>query len=268
MKNFLKYALLVVSLLVMQLLQSCNSRSEVKPDKQEDVQSKKMLQGTWINDVEGNIVFAFKGDTVFYDDSLSAPVAFYVYHDTLYMENHTVTAYPIKKLTNSYFCFVNSEGDETRLSKGGKDIVSLARGEYKGTVALNQGKKIKNDTVIVYKDKRYHAYTQVNPTTYKVYRQTTNSDGLRVESVYYDNIVYIALYDGQQKVFGRNITKTEFSKIVPEAYLGQAVLSEITVVNASDKGVRFVAVLSIPDSYTNYRVNIDISSDGKKTLSI
>jgi hypothetical protein len=32
--------------------------------------------------------------------------------------------------------------------------------------------------------------------------------------------------------------------------------------------VRFVAVLSIPDSYTNYRVNIDVTSDGRKKLSV
>ena len=35
-----------------------------------------------------------------------------------------------------------------------------------------------------------------------------------------------------------------------------------------EKGVRFIAVLSIPDSYTNYRVNIDIDAQGKKTLSV
>ena len=154
------------------------------------------------------------------------------------------------------------------LTKAGKDVVPLARGEYKGAVTLNQGKKVKKDTVMAYKDKHYHAYTQVNPTTYKVYRQTTNSDGLRVESIYYDNIVYIALYEGQQKVFGSNITKAEFSTLVPQAYLDQAVLSEIIVDRAGEKGVRFIAVLSIPDSYTNYRVNIDIDAQGKKTLSV
>ena len=69
-------------------------------------------------------------------------------------------------------------------------------------------------------------------------------------------------------MFGSNITKAEFSTLVPQAYLDQAVLSEIIVDRAGEKGVRFIAVLSIPDSYTNYRVNIDIDAQGKKTLSV
>lgn len=264
----MKYTLIAVNLIVIQFFAACGSKADVKPEKVEDVAAKKLLQGTWINDLEGNIVFTFKGDTVFYNDSLSLPVAFHVFHDTLFIENHILTAYPIKHLNSTSFSFVNSEGDETQLIKAGKDVVPLARGEYKGAVTLNQGKKVKKDTVMAYKDKHYHAYTQVNPTTYKVYRQTTNSDGLRVESIYYDNIVYIALYEGQQKVFGSNITKAEFSTLVPQAYLDQAVLSEIIVDRAGEKGVRFIAVLSIPDSYTNYRVNIDIDAQGKKTLSV
>lgn len=267
-KYLMKYTLPLISLVLMLSIYACNGKVETKHDRVEDIQAKKQLQGTWVNDIEGNIVFYFRGDSVFYDDSLSTPVTFHVYHDTLFIDNHPLTAYPIKKLDSTELCFVNSEGDETTLVRAGKDVIPLARGEYKGAVTLNQRRKIKNDTVMIYKDKHYHAYTQVNPTTYKVYRQTTNNDGLRVESLYYDNIVYIALYEGQRKVFGSNITKADFAGMVPQAYLDQAVLSEILVDNATERGVRFIAVLSIPDSYTNYRVNIDIDMLGKKTLSV
>lgn len=229
--------------------------------------AKKLLQGTWVNDQEGDIVFSFKGDTVFYDDSTSSAVAFHVYHDTLYIENHTMTAYLIKTLNSTQLHFINTEGDDVELTKSNKDL-TLQRGEHKGNGHINMGKKIKRDTVITFRDKRYHAYTQVNPTTYKVYRQTTNDDGLSVQSVYYDNIIYIALYEGQAKVFGSNITKAEFDKYVPKAYLDKAVLSDITVNSVSDKGVRFVAILAIPESYTTYRVNIDIDAQGRKTLSV
>lgn len=268
MKNFVRYIYIAVNLIVVQSFIACGSKTEQVPEKTEDANAKKTLQGTWVNDLEGNVVFTFKGDTVYYNDSLSTPVAFHVYDDTLYIENHTVTKYPIRSLAATEMRFVNSEGDEVVLSKAEKEMATPARGEYRGAVSLNQGRKIKKDTVMVFNGRHYHAYTQVNPTTYKVYRQTTNSDGLRVESVYYDNIVYIALYDGQQKIYGSNITKAEFSSVVPAAYLEQAVLSEIIVKGAGENGVRFIAVLSIPDSYTNYRVNIDIDNNGKKTLSV
>lgn len=267
-KNFIRYIFIAVTLIVASSFVACGSQSEQKPVRTEDDNAKKTLQGIWVNDLEGNIVFTFKGDTVYYNDSLSTPVAFHIYDDTLYIENHTVTKYPIKALNSTEMRFINSNGDEVVLTKTDKDVAPFVRGEYKGAVALNQGRKIKKDTVMVFNGKHYHAYTQVNPTTYKVYRQTTNSDGLRVESVYYDNIVYIALYEGQQKVFGSNITKAEFKDVVPPAYIEQAVLSEIIVDGAGEKGVRFIAILSIPDSYTNYRVNIDIDHNGKKSLSV
>lgn len=252
----------------VQLFVACDPKPAPSSQKEEDAQSKKVLQGTWINDLEGNVVFSFRGDTVSYDDSLSTPASFYVCHDTLFIENHPMTAYPIKKLTHGEFTFVNSEGDEVTLVKSSRDENAAVRGMYRGAVNVNQGRKIKKDTVMTYRDKRYHAYTQVNPTTYKVYRRTTNNDGLLVESVYYDNIIYMALYEGQQKVYGSNITKGEFSSLVPRSYLDQAVLSDVKVEGVSEKGAHFVAVLTIPDGYTNYRVNIFIDENGKRTLSL
>ncbi len=214
------------------------------------------------------MVFAIKGDTIYYNDSTSTPVAFYVSADTLFIRNQRLTAYPIKTLTQNTLVFINSEGDETQLVKSSTKAETLSRGEHKGTVAVNQGRKIKRDSILVEGNKKYHAYTQVNPTTYKVYRQTTNNDGLIVESIYYDNIVYIAVYDGNRKVFGSNVAKADFAHIVPDAYLRQAVLSEIKIDRIIDGKMRFVAILSIPDSYTNYRVNIDIDDNGRKTLSV
>lgn len=268
MKNQFNYILAAVTLAVMLVSTACTHKSDSSSQTEEDVQAKKMLQGTWVNDLEGNVVFIFGGDTVSYDDSLSTPAAFYVNHDTLFIENHPLTAYPIRKMTNTEFTFVNSEGDEVVLVKANRDVNDSERSAQRDEVNVNQGKKIKKDTVMTFRDKRYHAYTQVNPTTYKVYRQTTNSDGLRVESVYYDNIVYIALYDGQRKIFGSNITKEEFATLVPKSYIDQAVLSDIKVEKVDDNGVKFVAILSIPDGYTNYRVNIIIDDNGKKKLSL
>ncbi|MBQ0073891.1 MAG: DUF4738 domain-containing protein [Prevotella sp.] len=264
--NYFKYnTLSLVFLIVSLVLLSCNSNDATVKAPQEDAAAKKVLQGTWINEFEGNAVFSVKGDTIYYNDTLSTPASFYIANDTLFIENHSLVKYPIKSINSTNLVFINSDGDEVSLVKSS---TTLSTGEYKGAVNLNQGKKVKKDTVMTYSTKRYHAYTQVNPTTYKVYRQTTNSDGLSVESVYYDNIVYLALYEGQQKIFGQNIVKSEFQSLVPKTYLDSAVLSEIVVDRVGSEGVTFVAVLTIPDSYTNYRVNILISPDGKKTLSL
>lgn len=266
-KYFIKSALLTVNLVVILFLLGCSSNGPKLEQHLEDQQAKRQIQGTWIDEIDGDVVFSFRGDSVFYNDSLSKPARFYVMNDTLFIENHKPVSYQIRKLTSSTLLFVNADGDEVELTKGSANAGSHA-GEYKGVVSLNQGRTVKKDTVLADGTKNFHAYTQVNPTTYKVYRQTTNDDGLRVESVYYDNIVHIALYEGQKKVFGQNFTKKDFSKLVPVSYLEQAILSDIFVDYAKNNTVRFVAVLTIPDSYTNYRVNIDISSTGTKKLSV
>jgi hypothetical protein len=54
----------------------------------------------------------------------------------------------------------------------------------------------------------------------------------------------------------------------PYNYLEQAILSDITIKGASKDGVTFVAILTIPDSNTNYMINIIISPTGQKTLSL
>ncbi len=268
LKNIFDKHIFALYALIVSLLAGCNPSTAPDESEDEDTEAKQTLQGTWQTELEGDVVFTIKGDTLYYSDSLSAPAAFCVRHDSLVIRNHKEVAYAIKQLNSTQFHFVNADGDIVELVKASADVAPLSKGEYKGAISLNQNQKIKRDTIVYCKDKRLHAYTQVNPTTYKVYRQHTNDDGLTVESVYYDNLVYIALYDGQHKVFGQNVMKKEFAGIVPAAYLEQAILSDIFVQGEVAGSVRFVAVLSIPDSYTNYRVNIDVTPDGRKKLSV
>ena len=258
-------AIIVLTVSLLTAACTSNSKTDVKPEEDNDAKAK--LQGTWISETDGDVMFTIKGDTLFYNDSLSAPVAFCVRHDSLIIRNHNEVRYPIIRLNSTQFYFINADGDEVDLIKG-ENAPALEKGEYKGAIDLNQGRKIKRDSVVTYNGKRYHAYTQVNPTSYKVYHQSTNNDGMTVETVFYDNIVFIALYDGVNKVFGQNIHKKDLSGVVPAAYLEKAVLSDILIQGDSKDGVRFVAILSVPDTYTNYRVNIDITPSGKKIISI
>lgn len=271
MPRFTNYTIVKQTLfftLITILLSACSNTNTKENVIEEDLTAKKNLQGTWLNEVEGNVLFTIKGDTIFYNDSTSQPSPFHVVNDTLFIDNHNVVKYPIRHLTSTSFTFVNTDGEEIELTKTDSQGSTPMRGQHKGAININQGKKIKNDTVMIYDGHHFHAYTQVNPTTYKVFHQSTNSDGLSIENVYYDNIIHIALFDGQKKVFSKNIVKTDFKKVVPESYISQAVLSEIKIEKTTKDGVLFVAILSIPDSYTNYMVNILITPDGKLSITI
>lgn len=258
---------LLIILLVTIFCYSCTSSKDAKEERKEDLEAKEKLQGAWQNELEGSFVFAAKGDSIFYNDSLSTPTTFYVYSDTLFVEYHSVVKYRIKRLNSSQLVLVNADGDELELIKKDGETY-LARGEYKGAISLNQGKKIKNDTIVRVGEKSLHVYSQVNPTTYKVFRQTKNDEGMAVENVYYDNIVYIALFEGNRKAFSRNVVKNDFKDLIPKEYIEQAVLSEVKIEGVTADAVRFVAYLSIPDTYTNYRVNIDVTPDGKEKKSL
>ncbi len=263
-KNFF---IVLTMLTVVMCLIACGNNGAQKGQRVEDTEKKQLLQGVWTNELDGSVVLTVKGDIISFADTLSSPATFHVYGDTLQIDYHPVVNYKITRCTASSFRFINTDGDEICLVKSN----SLKPGETQQHVTINQQKTLKRDSVILSAQTKYHAYTQVNPTTFKVYRQQTNSDGLQVETTYFDNIVFIALYDGNKKIYGRNIEKKDFKGIIPETYIEQAILSEIKIVGAAPSpksGVRFDAVLTQPDSYTSYIVHIDISNDGKRTLSI
>ena len=260
-------SLLLPMLVVAMCLIACGSNAAQQVGRTEDTEKKQLLQGVWTNELDGSVVLTVKGDTISFADTLSSPATFHVYGDTLQIDYHPSVSYKISRCTATTFRFFNSEGDEISLTKSTR----LKSGNTQQRTAINQQKTIKKDSVIISGQTKYHAYTQVNPTTFKVYRQQTNSDGIQVETTYFDNIVFIALYDGNRKIYGHNIEKKDFKGIIPDTYIGQAILSEIKIVSAAPSpksGVRFDAILTQPDSYTSYVVHIDISDDGKRTLSI
>lgn len=243
--------------LLLLLLSAC-TQSAKDGAPAEDRAAKRLMQGVWANDIEGTNVFEARGDTLYYNDTLAAPVAFHIVADTLYLHTHPATAYHITRLTAARLTFTTPDGETLQLTKAAGHLTTQPRPK------LNQRQLVKRDTIVG----QYHAYTQINPTTYKVYRTTTNSDGIGTEAVYYDNIVHIAVYQGARRVYGHNIVKSDFRRLVPEAYIRQAVLSDIAVAGMHGVAVRFVATLAIPDSYTTYRINIDIDSNGHRTLSL
>ena len=259
--------LFAVIVLVMHCSVSCSNQKQHSVSNMEgDSLLMNRLQGSWEDEYIGNVVFTIQGDTIFYNDSLSAPAPFFIKNDTLFVGGEGDISYILKKITASTLVLASYNGEELSLVRCEKTLRPAPRSDAR--VTINQHKKIKRDTVMTYGGRRYHAYSQVNPTTYRVYRQTTNPDGLNVESVYYDNIVYIGVYGEKGKIFSQDFHKQDFSTLVPQNFLSDAVLSEILFDKATVDGVSFIAVLAIPDSETSYRININISPDGEKTLTL
>lgn len=252
------------------LTSSCSSsKAPQSQELEEDLQAKQSIQGVWINEDQGNCAFKVKGDTIYYTDSLSEPVRFRILADTLYLENSSSTKYQLLKMTEHTIRFINSDGDEVMLTKtNAPEYLELFEKSVRAKVNINQGVLIKRDTILTANDKRFHAYSQVNPTTYKVLRQTVNEEGVSVDQAFYDNIVHIAVYDGAKKLLSRDYRKDDFAAQVPKEYLSRCILSDITIEKATSEGVFFMAILTEPDSYTSYRVSIIVDANGKVRMSI
>ncbi len=259
-----------VNVLLLSLLlglASCAHRTGSLEAK-ENGEAKKMLQGIWLNDDdEDDVAFRVQGDTIYYPDSTSQPVYFYIASDTLVMKGGSVVKYPIVRQTAHIFQFKVQNGDVVRLVKT-SDQAFLKQFSQDRPVALNQNTLVKRDTVVVYGEDKFHLYVQVNPTSYKVFKASYNDDGVEVDNVYYDNIINVNIYQGARKVFGRDFRKENFSREVPEAFLSQAILSDIIFKSVDSEGVHLYVVLAMPDSSTSYQVEIVVSRDGRLGMEL
>ncbi len=248
-------------------LVACGQKAEKQQEVKEDTAAKKMLQGIWLND-EDDVAFRVKGDTIYYPDSTSQPVYFYIAGDTLVMKGANMAKYPIVKQAEHIFQFKVQNGDVVKLVKT-EDKSYLQQFIHNHvSVALNQNTLIKRDTVVVRGDGKYHLYVQVNPTSYKVYKSSYNDDGVEVDNVYYDNIVNLHVYHGANCLFSRDFHKKDFDKQVPSSFLDQSILSDIVFNKIDESGIHYLAVLAMPDSSLSYQVEVIISFEGKMKMRV
>lgn len=250
-------------------LVACGQKVEKQQEVKEDTAAKKMLQGIWLNDDdEDDVAFCVKGDTIYYPDSTSQPVYFYIAGDTLVMKGANLAKYPIVKQAEHIFQFKVQNGDVVKLVKTEDKSYLQQFIHNHASVALNQNTLIKRDTVVVRGDEKYHLYVQVNPTSYKVYKSSYNDDGVEVDNVYYDNIVNLHVYHGANCLFSRDFHKKDFDKQVPASFLDQSILSDIVFNKIDESGIHYLAVLAMPDSSLSYQVEVIISFEGKMSMRV
>lgn len=222
-----------------------------------------LLQGMWQEADNDILAMKVSNDTIFYADSIMQPARYHVYDDSLIICSTPERHYLIKRISENIL----------HLQDNSKEILSLHKvteQEYAGVfntsqqIHINQGEVIKGDTVVRYDDHSYHIYTQVNPTTYKTKVSSTEEGG----SIYYDNIINLSIFDSGRCIIKSDIRKTDFSKEVPASYMEKAVLNSVTFDGIDTDGLHFKVSVAIPDSQSDYIINLMVSFNGKITKSI
>ena len=238
----------------------------VEAEEEENQEAKEMLQGVWLNADDEEVTLMVKGDTIVYADSTLHPVCFAIVGDSLVMKGYKQTRYKITRQTDNIFEFENVAGDMVKLVRStDSSDADLFLGPK--TISINQGVVIKRDTVVTCNGKRYHAYVQVNPTSYKVVTTSYNAEGIAIDKVSYDNIINLCIYDGQQKLFSHNFRKQDFARVLPRQFAEQGILSDIEVDETSANGIVFVASIGIPDSQLSFQSKVTVTGTGRFSIA-
>ena len=254
-------------LICISLMSSCSGQPQKKEEmEKEDLIAKEWLQGTWIDDMTETPLFTAKGDTIYYIDEPAVPVAFKIIEDTLKTYGRKISNYHIKKQGKSFIWIQSFMGDILQLSKAenSQDSLWIPR----QTPKEKTDNVISKDNVVHYNNQRFRGYVYINPTNIKVHQPEITEEGLEIENIYYDNIIHICVYEGKNKLFGRDMKKQDFESLIPAEYYQRAILSDMEFGGVNAKGYQYQATLCIPNSASCYLVNISITKDGDITYEL
>lgn len=252
------------------LLAACGQGQQQPPSAataHEDSHAKELLQGIWVNEDDDSPIFRIQGDSLFFADNMGEPLRFAVVNDTLTMYGGSTVRYPVSRLTDHLLVFTNQAGETIRVVKTDEQAY-LTFFQQRPGPPLNQQQTIKNDTVVVTQDKRYHCYLQVNPTTYKVYKTFYNDEGMEMENIYYDNTIHLAIFHGAQKLYSHEFAKADFAGHLSDDMLRQTILNDIALDSVTADEISYYAHLAVPDTPTSYilRIVITLSPTAKMTI--
>lgn len=254
--------------LALYLLSSCRNGSATRAAAygEEDYMAKEMLQGIWLEEETEAPVMRVEGDTVYYVDARTMPVAFKVVRDTFYTYGNDTSFYKIDKQTEHIFWFHSVTDDVVKLYKSDdpNDSLSFVRQSWDVPIYTEVTKR---DSVVTYNGTRYRAYVYINPSTKKVVKTTYSEEGIGMENVYYDNIMHICVYEGKKSLFASDVTKQMFSEVLPKEILEHTILSDIQFKKVNRNGFYYQAVLAIPESSVSSVAELIIDFDGRLTIA-
>lgn len=240
------------------IISSCGSsvnknQNETAVVETENKETKALLQGIWVDELTEDVVFRIEGDTLSYPDNTSIPVYFSVIGDSLVIGDSS-NKYYIKKVSRHNFWFFDQSGDLLKLVKSSDETDSLEFSTMSYQPII-MGELVKRDTIVYYNDVRYRVYTTINPSKYKVYKNTFNDDGLMVQNVYYDNIINIAIFEGRNRLYSCDFNKNMFAQHMPSAVLKQCVFGNMNFIGVDAKGFKLRATIGMPDEAGAYVVD-------------
>lgn len=250
------------------LLSSCTRNNRVNNlEKPEDIRAKELLQGIWIDNNNEIPLMNIKGDTIYHNDPQNIPAYFKIVKDSLYILGHTISSYHIDRQSEHTFWFHSISGDVVKLHKSENPGDSIIFSDNQQVAIPIYSEVTQRDSIVYYNNIRYRAYVYINPSKIKVTKTVCSDEGLRVDNVYYDNIIHICVYKGNEKIYAKDINKQMFDKVVSADFLSNTILTDINFINVNASGFLYQANICIPESYVSQLVNLIVSFDGQLKIT-
>ncbi|EGJ71230.1 hypothetical protein Bcop_1023 [Bacteroides coprosuis DSM 18011] len=241
----------------------------VKPKLKENMQAKELLQGVWYDDDSGTPLLLVKGDTLRFIDQSDSSMEFMIVKDSLYTYGYDVVSYKIDKQSPYEFWFHSLSDRIVKLYKSENLEDSLFfMDNFPPEPIPIYTEVVQKDSVVFYNDRRYRGYVYINPSTMKVNKPTYSDEGIRIDNIFYDNVIHICVYEGQNSLFARDVLKKDFQSLVTDTFYEQAVLADMDFDGVDKNGYHFTARLGIPESFTHNLISVTISFEGKMSLAL
>lgn len=265
-KNMIiRHILLVVWLSAA--LAACGRTDDNSPNAMEEKSAlmASFMQGVWIDDDSGAPFIKVRGDSIYFASRVNVPIAYRVEGDTLIIYGGEAAKYLIDMMDESTFRFFTASGDLMSLHKSENDTLNF------GSLVQSpvpEHEVIEKDSVIFSQGVRYRGYVYINSTDIKVSSPYFSEDGMYMDNVFFDNVIHICVYQGTQRLFGKDIRREMFEGIVPDDYLRYSILDDMNFIGVSPRGYTYSATICSPGSPSCYCVEVFVSKEGELKLTL
>ncbi len=255
-----KYLLFFFSIALILITACHNNTSSLE---EQDLQAKELLQGIWVDEENATPMLLVRGDSIFYPDSSSMPVKFWIVKDSLYLQGKHLNSYKIDKQSAHFFAFQNQNGDVLAASKSNDKSLKKAFAYH--VFAMNTFETQNADTTANTDQGYYRSLIHIETTTDKVIKSSYNDEGIEVDNLYLDNVASLVIKSGDTPVYVHDFRKAEFATFIPKPFIEDCILSKFYFTHTDKRALYYEAVIGMPEAYTTYVIEVRITPNGTIT---
>ncbi len=267
--RFLYITIVCTTILIVGCMNNTKNNDSIAREVQSNPIAKELLQGIWFLSDSDTPFLKVAGDSLCFYEQPGTVMAFNIVQDSLYTFGSGTYGYKIDKQSEYMFWFHSISNHVIKLYKS-ENLEDTIYFEHNDTVEENpvveDQEVVQRDSIVYFDNTRYHGYAFINPSSFKVYKPMYSDDGIRIDQIYYDNVIYICVYQGTEKLFGQNIYKDHFKDILESNFFNAVILADMDFIGVDETNYYFQAKVEIPNSLVYDLIKISVNINTQELL--